>query len=60
MNMDHIQRMLEAQLLLAIWNPDLWNWHPIKRTRVRMRLRYKAKALVLHDRALNGDKRGLE
>lgn len=49
------ERMLQAKLLLAIWNPDLWRWFPDKYIRTKQQLNYKARGIVLHDRALNGE-----
>ena len=45
---------LEAQLCLAIWNPDLMNFIRNPWRRAYQRLNYKARGNVWHDRALNG------
>ena len=45
-----------AQMLLLIWNPDLWNFFQNKRRRRVQQLKYRAKGIVLHDRALNGER----
>lgn len=44
-----------AQWLLATWNPDLMDFLRDAKKRRRSRLRYLAKGVVLHDRALNGE-----
>lgn len=48
-------RLLEATCLLQIWNPDLMNFIDEPARRRQMRLLYRAKGIVLHDRALNGE-----
>lgn len=43
-----------AQWLLSIWNPDLMNFIREPARRRQMRMFYRAKGIVLHDRALCG------
>lgn len=54
MDNEQLIKFLSAQLVLRIWNPDLWNWYPSSSTRMQMKLYYKTKGIVLHDRVLNG------
>lgn len=44
---------LSAQLMLRIWDPELWTWHPNKRVKKQRQLFYKAMGIVQHDRELN-------
>lgn len=55
MTAEQVVRILAAQLCLAVWNPDLWNFHPDTRLRNRMQLTYRTRGIVLHDRELNGE-----
>lgn len=50
----NLTNWLQAQCALLIWNPMLWDWYPIEPNRTRRMLAYKARGIVLHDRALNG------
>lgn len=45
---------LTAQLMLQIWNPAKYNFIPDDKRRRQQQLAITAKAIVLHDRALNG------
>ena len=50
-----MRRYLFAQLVLAIWNPELWHWFPNRARRDYLKLKYKAIGIVYHDRELNGE-----
>lgn len=56
MNQDAIARWMAAALALQIWNPELWRWHPHVKRAKQLMLYYSCKGIVLHDRALNGEK----
>ncbi|MGX5662204.1 hypothetical protein [Diaphorobacter nitroreducens] len=43
-----------GQWLLAIWDPDLMNFVREPKRQRQRRMFYRAKGVVLHDRALNG------
>ena len=49
-----------AHMMLLIWNPDIWTLCQNKWMRRTQQLKYKAKGIVLHDRALNGERMELE
>ena len=55
MTPEQIVRILAAQICLAVWNPDLWNFHPDIKLRDRMMLAYRTRGIVRHDRELNGE-----
>lgn len=44
---------LSAQLMLKIWEPALWTWHPVERVKKGRQLFYRTMGIVQHDRALN-------
>jgi hypothetical protein len=53
----NVQRLLCAQLVLAIWNPAAWDFYPLPKRAIRLKLKYRAMGIVLHDRELNGEVR---
>lgn len=52
--LDFYHRWLVAQLLLSIWNPELMSFITHHNRRRSAMLAYKARGIVMHDRALNG------
>lgn len=42
-------------MLLQIWDPSRWDWYPDARKQRQFKLQYRARGIVLHDRALNGE-----
>ncbi len=48
-------RVLLAHMMLNIWNPLIWSAHPDKRRQRQLQLAYRARGVVNHDRALNGE-----
>lgn len=41
-----------AHILLNIWNPEIWHFHPNRRIRNRMALKYRTRGIVSYDRCL--------
>ena len=50
-------RWLHAHCLLLIWSPDRMNFIDRAKRRRGRQLFYRSMGIVLHDRALNGEKR---
>lgn len=46
---------LVARIMLLIWNPEIWTLCSNPWMRRRQKLLYRARGIVLHDRALNGE-----
>lgn len=49
---EHI-RWVTGQMMLYIWNPEIWTFCRDKRMKRKNEVFYKAKGIVQHDRALN-------
>ena len=46
-------RWVTGQVMLHIWNPEIWAWCNDKVMKRKNQLYYRAKGIVQHDRALN-------
>ena len=57
MTKDAYIRWLCAQCVLLIWSPDRMNFIDRAKRRRGRQLFYRSMGIVLHDRALNGEKR---
>lgn len=51
-----VMNWLIAQWVLSIWNPDLMNFVTSPTRKRSLKNFYRAKGIVLHDRALNGER----
>ena len=54
--MGSVMNWLIAQWVLSIWNPDLMDFIASPKRRRGRKNFYRAKGIVLHDRALNGER----
>lgn len=51
----HLELLMYANTVFEIWNPVIWNFYPLQKTRRRNELRYRARGVVMHDRINRGE-----
>jgi hypothetical protein len=50
----NIENFWPAWVALLIWDPERWNWFSDRKVARQRKLYYRARGVVVYDRALNG------